>query len=51
MEPDRKAMPSTESIHRELINGTLWSRTVEAITTKGCLGSFVTRVKCIERNR
>ena len=25
MEPDRKAMPPTESIRRELIRGTLWS--------------------------
>ena len=29
MEPDRKAMPPTESIRRELIRGTLWSWMVE----------------------
>ena len=45
MEPDRKAMPPTESIRRELIRGTLWSGMVEQ---HGWVGHSVTRVKCNE---
>lgn len=35
MEPDRKDTSPTESVHRELSSGTLWSRIVE----KACLDS------------
>ncbi len=35
MEPDRNAASPTESAHRELSSGTLWSRIVE----RACLDS------------
>ena len=34
MEPDRKAVSSTESTRRELLGGTLRSRTVEAFSVE-----------------